>query len=941
MKKVKLLFASGLILILLTYSIFAYKINPTPVHEHITNESKEVWPLIPYEIKLHLGKSINASINSTYDSGDDIVTGSAEEDRAMDTITAFFRNHFFQPDNPLTHLISFEYYNYGLLQYPQSSYIKAREIWTKKVIPLYVKGEIDESYYWLGHVAHLLEDAAQPSHVLDDPHGGHALTGGNSILEEHTGDSAIFNRYNGKNYAGQQYNYDNLINGFTWSNVDPPTESDRQAIELFRLFWYTAQKTQYWASDNRNGNAFYRDLNNNAQNWQCSGTGSLNLWAAEGYTSCSNFINNSADLNAATVDREANATIPHSMRAVAGLYRLFDDAVRIDWPTENHDFRRTGFTLLKGDMSHAKDTEKNSYAFEPGAITDKEQVVKAIVADIDGNGAMEIVNLVSKQSYNSYTKIHTIETQRKSNQPFNSGYTYDTKKKWDTTMVGLTNGGVYFPATLANIDGDKEKELITGVKNGTIYAYDITNGNTITERWRYHLTPKWSPAAGENRIYFDGGTAVVDIDLDGTNEIIFADVHEAIDPNWPGEVYVLKDNGAGVQPTKFANYTFGNGGAYATVSVANLDSDDNPEIVVPSWYGISVFDYDPAAPSKLSLKWSNSDGRIESSAVIADVDADNKYELVYTTNTGSCAAGKTCYNRLYVRDAATGTQEAMVSLSQLPRPTPTVANLDADANLEIVLLTQSQLSGGAVPGNVYCFNGNDGSACTGSWPFNLSNQLKTSFMSPNVADLDNDGTNNVIFAENDGNRVFVLKNDGTELFNYEFEGFIDNGIAIADVDQDGVAELALKRAGSPVTLFSTVSSSNKPPVLEPVLNLTGIAGDLIDIKAAQLNASDPDGNALNLSYSAPFNSTGLWQTTVNDTGNYSILVEVSDGNLTDYKYVDLIVFNENTSVQKSFTDGFTQKGLVYTSPGNQTVRVRLPKNATVIYSKITLRGEKP
>ena len=55
----------------------------------------------------------------------------------------------------------------------------------------------------------------------------------------------------------------------------------------------------------------------------------------------------------------------------------------------------------------------------------------------------------------------------------------------------------------------------------------------------------------------------------------------------------------------------------------------NPEIIVPSLYGIVVLDYDSGAAGKLSLKWSNSDGKIESSAIIADVDHDNEYEIVY------------------------------------------------------------------------------------------------------------------------------------------------------------------------------------------------------------------------------------------------------------------------------------------------------------------------
>lgn len=36
---------------------------------------------------------------------------------------------------------------------------------------------------------------------------------------------------------------------------------------------------------------------------------------------------------------------------------------------------------------------------------------------------------------------------------------------------------------------------------------------------------------------------------------------------------------------------FGNGGAYDAVSVANVDSDDYPEIVVPIQFGIKVLDY--------------------------------------------------------------------------------------------------------------------------------------------------------------------------------------------------------------------------------------------------------------------------------------------------------------------------------------------------------------
>lgn len=57
---------------------------PTAVHQYITNESKEVWPIIPLEI---IGD---------YDTGDDIISGSAEEDRPILRYTQYL----WRPDDP-------------------------------------------------------------------------------------------------------------------------------------------------------------------------------------------------------------------------------------------------------------------------------------------------------------------------------------------------------------------------------------------------------------------------------------------------------------------------------------------------------------------------------------------------------------------------------------------------------------------------------------------------------------------------------------------------------------------------------------------------------------------------------------------------------------------------------------------------------------------------
>ena len=303
-KKMKLeLFLFIYLILAIAPQIYAYNVEQgQEVHQYITNESKETWKLMPTEVKQYLKNPLNRTTGFNFDQGDDLIDGSREEDALLR-----FLYHFWQPDDPKNGK-----YNDGLTIILDSSWERAKMLWKTKVIPNYLKGNVNESYYYLGRVAHLLEDAAQPSHVHLDAHGGLGL-GGNSILEDYTGSN--FSRLrNTANWQGKNFNlyyYEYLIDNFNWSKVEP---KDKEFMELFRLFWYTAQKTQYWASDDVNGNTVYTNLNGNTQNWQCSGSGNLNLWKDFNYTSCNNFTNDHNNLNLNTVDQEANATIPHAMK---------------------------------------------------------------------------------------------------------------------------------------------------------------------------------------------------------------------------------------------------------------------------------------------------------------------------------------------------------------------------------------------------------------------------------------------------------------------------------------------------------------------------------------------------------------------------------------------------------------------------------------------------
>src|SRR3989344_4993227 len=207
-----------------------------------------------------------------------------------------------------------------------------------KAIILYRTGEadkIEEAYYKLGLVAHLLEDIALPAHVHLTPHPQGVVKkipktsflAGPDLYEAFVTARIVDKIAKLGNAIGQEYNVDCLPNlcNFDWSQVHPnPTN-------LFKLFWYTAQKTQYFASRTtgafRNaplvgiGNNFFIDLSGHPHIFSPS------LWEgeAEPISDPSELTGKKKAVNA-KLQKMADALIPHALKAVAGLYRLFWEA---------------------------------------------------------------------------------------------------------------------------------------------------------------------------------------------------------------------------------------------------------------------------------------------------------------------------------------------------------------------------------------------------------------------------------------------------------------------------------------------------------------------------------------------------------------------------------------------------------------------------------------
>ncbi len=331
-----------------------HKVNP-PVHQWIAYQASFIWSDIPEEITDY----IDNYPSSVWDNGEDpyldangsgyqpelnayegILIGAGEEDEdETDPIdcggsfypyTKPFCWHFWNPDMPQD-----GDYNYGWTdnlygnQYG-SSYTKAQYLWDNKIVSLYNSGNEDEAYYWLGRVAHLLTDASVPAHVHDDTHAVD-----DDEYEDFFEEPDYTNAWNdglsnwkhfaGLDYVGQQYNYE---------NIDLPTGVKTNPSNLFKLFYYTAQKTQYYASDDVTGNSIYKkEIGSSSYPFSPS------LWQGEFVT----IFSDPADLengwglgNLPNLKKESEALMPHAMKAVAGLYRLFWASVDADGDNVNN-----------------------------------------------------------------------------------------------------------------------------------------------------------------------------------------------------------------------------------------------------------------------------------------------------------------------------------------------------------------------------------------------------------------------------------------------------------------------------------------------------------------------------------------------------------------------------------------------------------------------------
>ncbi len=163
----------------------------------------------------------------------------------------------------------------------------------------------------------------------------------------------------------------------------------------------------------------------------------------------------------------------------------------------------------------------------------------------------------------------------------------------------------------------------------------------------------------------------------------------------------------------------------------------------------------------------------------------------------------------------------------------------------------------------------------------------------------------------------VTDADGDSV-SIKYSGFMDSNEYQTTFDDAGEYEVTLETNDGKKTVMSTIDivivDINRKPVIESIEDISITEGDLVEVVPS---VSDPDGDAVSISFSDPLDASGKWQTEIGDSGAYSVLIEVTDGKLSASTSVKLNVLasNKNPEISIEAVISFKEGDLIELEPG--------------------------
>jgi WD40 repeat protein len=331
-----------------------------------------------------------------------------------------------------------------------------------------------------------------------------------------------------------------------------------------------------------------------------------------------------------------------------------------------------------------------------------------------------------------------------------------------------------------DLDRDGDLELVTGAE--AVYAWHH-DGTELRDGDQNPLTSGVFTTDGANAAFgFHATPAAADLTGDGDLEIVAVAWKDA-------KVYVWNVNG-----TRESGWPRSIGGDYnwASPAIEDLDLDGSYEIIAVSghdgkifaWHanGTELLDGDQN-PATQGVLYRTGTFFLYASPAVGDLDGDFYPDIVVATQSsdGKVFAVKRTGQLLPGWPRSTGGQVTS---------SPALADLDGDGREEVVIASESD--------SVFVWRG-DGTRYPG-WPKPAAvNSTYGHTSSPVVADLDNNGQLDILYAANDG-RFHVWSRNGVPFPAFANVTFAPGTVSqdytqatptVADVDGDGFLEILL------------------------------------------------------------------------------------------------------------------------------------------------------
>jgi len=292
---------------------------------------------------------------------------------------------------------------------------------------------------------------------------------------------------------------------------------------------------------------------------------------------------------------------------------------------------------------------------------------------------------------------------------------------------------------------------------------------------------------------------------------------------------------------------------------------------------VQVFEYNG---NQYVQRYGFSDPGIVGGILVSDFFGDGTYKLIYATATGgSCPSASACLDRIVILNADTGEINYTVTPGGYVLVQPIATNLDSDSRLELVTIEKNAPGSTLNPsGKIRKFDIDPPITVSSTYP--QTGTIDLSLTTPTAADVNNDGSYEIIYGKGGGQVIILSKNLALQR-TYSLGGTIAAAPAVGDWDNDGYAEIAVKRKTTTLDVelselidtdlfpdlrnistevedsvsFSLffIDAFNKKPSIAPLRNLTGKEGNFFSVYASVF---DPNNNPLEIIYGFPFNSSG-------------------------------------------------------------------------------------